>query len=743
MIAYRGVLHDPHLYAVVRTALRAHGFVLSDAEYQAAAREQWRLGCWLRDRAFPERLAGLVSIPDYQQIAGSDPSLWHQLPLMAALGFRQTRALLGMVPADGRAGDTAALLGAIFNTGIALFDYVVDESPVGTHLFDLLNDDVVQRIFEPGSHSRSELTRAGRHTSDPRLRLLFGIVAAFGTMARELLHHSGNEAACAELNRLVVALFEAERAVSLRRMARNGTRDLLPALETKSALPSMTLLQVVLLASPQTREPLTEAHRSAAALGRIFWRIDDLVDLLADCRKGSPNALLLKVADRLAEHGRTWASDADLYDVVDATAEELVGLLDAGARGPFDFAAGEAGSGVPQVMRFARETVAGWARWHEEAGAISKVQSDRRSRGKHHGRAELAIDMLLAQQRNGYQEAVHHLCFPRHRADGLSHETHPALLFQRAVVLDSLLDARAAGLSVPGRVTDAEAMTILRLKHRDVRGGWSYIPEVPELPPDADDLGQVLQALTRLGGPALAFTCEEPIRLALDAAESHGGFPTWIFEPRRRSQIDRRMRNYLNVIGGAGIHPDVVANLLLGLLRYDAIRYRQAMRGAVSYLESVQDDRGTWSSHWYAGPYYGTYRVAMVLGTVTPGSAAMRRAKAFLLDDQQRDGGWGATGVGPLSTALAVLALAAPGMDCDDAAIERGVAYLIATQQADGGWPACPWISFQTLDGVENYGSRTITTAFSLKALVNCAEGILQRIPDSRPETVTARSLSL
>jgi squalene-hopene/tetraprenyl-beta-curcumene cyclase len=717
MIVYRGVLHNSHLYAVVRAALRAHGFARSAAEYYAAEQEQWQLGCWLRDWALPERLAGFVSSADYERIAATDAPLWNQFPLMAGLGFRQARVLSGLLPASPTLGNAVALLGAVFNTGIALFDYLVDESPVGAGLFELLNRDLVRGIFEPGVDTRANLARASQQVSDPRLRLLLGLVAAFATLGQELRRRGGNRAAWAGLGRLVVALFEAERAVSLRAAPPDRARDLLPALETKSALPSRTLLQIALLAAPPLAEPPPRAHRAAATLGRIFWRIDDLADLLTDCRRGAASALLLRLGDRLAEQGRAWASDADLYDEAEATAEELVGLLESGAFGPTGPAPAAADPALSAVLQLARSTVAGWARWHEDAGALSEESPKPRRSVGDHGSARAAVEMLLTQQRDGYREAIHPLCFPRaYGKERCYYETHPALLWQRAVVLDSLLDARAAGLPVPRRVLDAEALTILRLKHRDVRGGWSYLPEVPELPPDADDLGQVLQVLCRLGGPALAFTCEEGVRLALDAAEPHGGFPTWIFDPRGRSPADRRVRGYPNVIGGLGMHPEVVANLLQGVLLYDPTRYRQALLRAVPYLESVQEERGAWPSHWYAGPYYGTYRVAAVLGAVTPGSTALRRARAFLRGDQRADGSWGAAAGEPLSTALAVLALTAPGMDTDEAAVGRGLAYLSATQQADGGWPACPCISFQTLDGVETYGSRTITTAFSLKA---------------------------
>ena len=47
MIAYRGALHDTHWYAVVRTALRAHGFAMSAADTgrPRANNGGWAVGC--------------------------------------------------------------------------------------------------------------------------------------------------------------------------------------------------------------------------------------------------------------------------------------------------------------------------------------------------------------------------------------------------------------------------------------------------------------------------------------------------------------------------------------------------------------------------------------------------------------------------------------------------------------------------------------------------------------------------
>lgn len=326
--------------------------------------------------------------------------------------------------------------------------------------------------------------------------------------------------------------------------------------------------------------------------------------------------------------------------------------------------------------------------------------------------------MLLKQRNDGYTEAVHH--FPMPAPTGSGEVTFPSLLFQRATALDGLIDAHEAGLAVSRRVLDDEAMTILQAKHRSMDGGWSYIPEMALLPPDSDDLGIVLQVLHRIGGTQLASACDEPVRLALDAAEPSGAVPTWVFGPRWRSPGDQPARAYLEAIGrpGEGSQPEVVANFCYGLVVHDPARYCIPLECAAAYLESIQAEDGHWESAWYAGRYYGTYRTVNVLGVIQPESRAIPRARSFLLRQQRLDGGWGEEHSDALNTAFAVLTLTSCGVRPPQRAIARGVDYLLATQQNDGGWPAVTWGAFSTPYGPQAYGSRTITTAFALKALL-------------------------
>jgi len=667
---------------------------------------------------------------------------------MAALGFEQASVLYGLMQdSTGEVNAAVTELGAAFNAAIAVLDYLVDESTEAKQLFDVLNHDVVRGIFEATSESETALAAAYARATDPRLRLLFALVATCAAEGRALHRSTGNDPAWARLAQVVGSIYEAERSLSyVASASREEMSGLLPAVEAKSRLPSVVTLWISTLATTQ-REASTGAQHAAANLGSIFLLIDDLVDLLVDCRRRAPNTVVLRLAEMLAEQGRTQASDTDVYDVVDAMTLELLRFLQPDSFMPVSSESSknrDAGDllsersvsheAMAAVRDFARLTVAGWTRWEEDNIEIMSAPP-RRYEGAAVAEGHAAgTRFLLAQQRDGFREAIHHLRFPRSYPDGIRYETHPALLSFRAVALDGLLDAYGAGLPVPRRVLDAEAIALLRAKHRYVRGGWSYITHVPELPPDADDLGQVLQALCRVGGPALASTCDEAIRLTLDAAEPEGGVPTWIVDPLGSSPVDYTMGAYLAVMGGTGVHPEVVANFMYGLILYDPARYHGALSRSVPYFESVQDERGAWSSKWYSGPYYGTYRAMLVLGHLTPGSQALNSARAFLLNNQHLDGGWGDYGSNPLSTAFAVLALSAPGIEVEKTAIARGVDYLLRTQEVDGGWPAHAWITFpwteanwsngSNVGGVVTYGSRTMTTTFSVKALLASAPAI-------------------
>jgi squalene-hopene/tetraprenyl-beta-curcumene cyclase len=139
-----------------------------------------------------------------------------------------------------------------------------------------------------------------------------------------------------------------------------------------------------------------------------------------------------------------------------------------------------------------------------------------------------------------------------------------------------------------------------------------------------------------------------------------------------------------------------VVEMLAGEGRMDDPRTRRA----VSWLLAEQEPSGAWFGRWGTNYVYGTGSVvpALVAAGIPTSHEAIRRAVAWLESVQNDDGGWGedqrsypdpewiGRGASTASqTAWALLALLAAG-ERDGKAVERAVGYLAETQQPDGSW---------------------------------------------------------
>lgn len=669
---YVGTLGTAHLRSVVRCQLRACGFRITPDAYRSELHMIEVLGVRARDVLTAEA-------PQIARLAVELPQLWERLPSLLGFGWRQASLGFGGM---AEKHDQAGMLGAAFNAAIVLYDQLADERAEGGAT-TLVTSQTIAHIFANPLRAAQRIQRLAAEATEPRHAAFLTLLAQCALRGACLRVCDGPSRAWDHLGALVRELFTANDAA-----LNAGAYE---AAVAKSRLPSEIALSIALLA--QGAVPLDSELGIPHRLGTVFSLVDDLADLIDDLRRGAPNT----IAAALPE-GRLPA-DADLYD---ATADGVVRLVS-----ELTALDTEAAEVMPDAPGFARAMVAAWTNWprNEQRAALRDPQPDA---------IQAAFEALQGAQRAGYAEATHYLRFPRL---DWTYETHPACLAQRAVILDALLDARDVGVDVPEEVVAAETATILRSKHRGVRGGWSYVPTVPELPPDADDLGQVLQALVRVGGAELASTADDGIRILLDAACDDGGIVTWAVDWHRAQAADVAVRAYLPVMGGWGVHPEVVANFALGLELYDRRRFALPLQRIAYYLESAQEPDGWWPSRWYDGRYYGTYKALAWLAPAGRAPDAVERGRAFLLRAMRSDGSWGVDSADPLATAFGVLGLAAAARDADGQAIQAGARALSRMQRSDGTWEARPWIAFETVSGREVFSSATITTAYALKAL--------------------------
>lgn len=333
--------------------------------------------------------------------------------------------------------------------------------------------------------------------------------------------------------------------------------------------------------------------------------------------------------------------------------------------------------------------------------------------------AARGLDFLLGEQERGYPEAAHILTFPRPTARGVAFETHSTTLFQRLIILDTLLDASADGWDVPLEVIAAEVDHLVGTAHPTVRGGWSYLPALPNFPPDADDLGAALRVAARVNDERLEALCRDAVDVALESVNTDGSVNTWLIDRCDDSAAMQDVKRCVQVIGGLGAHVEVVANLATGLSVFAGRQdeFCDARLGQLyGYLVAAQNPDGSWPSKWYWGKLYSTYRAVEALREVKAREAA--KGIHCVKSLQNTDGSWHRARGTALDTAFGLLTLAMsadPGEDRE--AIAMGQSCLLQLQRRDGSWPSCPFVKMETRGGTLSYGSRSVTTAFAVQAL--------------------------
>jgi squalene-hopene/tetraprenyl-beta-curcumene cyclase len=714
-------MDDRHLRAVIRAGLRAGGFEVPMGELAAADRRMQAAGLRLRDSLL-ENLPGFAARDDIARLAGVDSYLWNRLPSMLAFGHQQAVVFGRVIYPERRALPAGVLLPvAVFSAGISVLDYLADQLGLAGPIFEVLDEATVAGLFGGGREAGARLREGYEQARDARLRLLFALVAVCGAGIGGLHRRHGDDQGRDDLRASFAVLHAAQKAVTFHPDDPVAGKAGADAVSAKSVLPFVAACQIVELSGPPGAAKRS-GRELARQLGQAVAVTDDLVDLLADWRSGAANTII--AAARAQDGGPgVGPDDGWLYRVAGEAAAQITATLRSASllyrpRRP----AGGRPTGTEAVAKFATFTVARWVGWREELSAPSVFAARPRPARALREPCQGAAAMLLEQQRTGYREAIHWMEVPRLEGDRAWLETHPATVFQRAVVLDALLDAYVAGLQVPAGVLAREAMLLLQAKRDDVAGGWSYLPGVPELPPDVDDLAMVLQVLARAGGPPLAAAGQHALDLALAAAD-RGDLSTWILDPGQEPGRNEVFRRYIELTDAGGAHPEVVANLLYAASLYGTHTGKQAAAATTGYLKSAQDNDGSWPSRWYAGPHYGTYRAATALALAAPDSRALGPARDYLISGQHPDGGWGDRGHSdPLSTAFAALALAALAHPGTGRALRTAASYLLATQHPDGSWPGCPFIAFPRVGGpgIHIYSSTTITTSFCLKALLAC-----------------------
>ncbi len=228
-------------------------------------------------------------------------------------------------------------------------------------------------------------------------------------------------------------------------------------------------------------------------------------------------------------------------------------------------------------------------------------------------------------------------------------------------------------------------------------GGWAF-QYCNDYYPDVDDTAVVVMALHR----AAVDDRSEPIRRGaewvLGMQSRNGGWGA--FDADNEYYVLEHMPFADH---GALLDPpsaDVTARCLGMLAQLGHGRADPAVRRALAFLKEQQEEDGSWFGRWGTNYIYGTWSVLSALNAVGEDMEApyVRRAVAWLKSRQRADGGWGEDCASywpdrrhetkastPSQTSWALLALMAAG-EVDSEAVERGIAFLLAAPREGGRW---------------------------------------------------------
>lgn len=277
--------------------LFSSGFHIDEKQYTDFMDNQKKYGNDILYQQLPDFLYG--NLPNTVKILEKTeliaPGLWNRLNTAASFGYNFAVHAHNIGRGAKNNLREVAFSAALFNTGIALFDYVLDELPEGLVIFDFINEnyliDIKGHLIKPLSvlHTGNSLNVI--------IQLLFILVDAFIISVHQLYIISGNNKKWSEICNTLLKLFAAEKAMTRIdiKAALNDYRNF-ETIKYKSVMPFVMINMISELTThPASNKQENEVDQLCKLIGNIFWITDDISDIAVDIKNNVPGYITIKM----------------------------------------------------------------------------------------------------------------------------------------------------------------------------------------------------------------------------------------------------------------------------------------------------------------------------------------------------------------------------------------------------------------------------------------------------------------
>ncbi|MEJ2084126.1 MAG: squalene--hopene cyclase [Acidobacteriota bacterium] len=334
------------------------------------------------------------------------------------------------------------------------------------------------------------------------------------------------------------------------------------------------------------------------------------------------------------------------------------------------------------------------------------------------------VNTLIALRCLGYAEEHPTVQGQIHELVKLEIEDSESLRVQpcKSPVWDTALAINALAMAAEDQRSDRLAMAVEWLLEHEVRevgdwvvknpkgtvGGW-YFEYANEFYPDCDDTAQILSAVNRIDtmdpdlGRRWSAAAERALAWLMSMQNRDGGWASF------DKGCNRKYLTYIPFADhNAMIDPsttDITARVLEACSGFGYNAESPAMKRAIAFIREQQCEDGSWYGRWGCNYLYGTWLALWGLKAIGVDMTEpwIQRAEIWVRSCQNSDGGWGESpesytdkslkGVGASSaaqTSWAIMSLLACG-DLESHELKAGIEFLLNKQREDGSWKDGTW----------------------------------------------------